>query len=134
MLAWPHFWNTMLHSQRNTYLFQKKMMYSSALNKRLSLKVRQSQNDFFKPMFPPKKETNKFYFTAMKPQVDLFWFFFWRKLKTPKRHFETNGSLKMRSHWHTYSANVFFSNIESGIWIQNFIKLKSLHLRNSLDI
>ena len=45
------------------------------------LKVRQSQNDFFKPTFPPKKRTNEFYFTTMKPQVDLFSFFFggnWR--------------------------------------------------------
>ena len=54
------------------------------------LKVRQSRNDFFKPTFPPKKRTNKFYFTAMKPQVDLFSFVFWRILKTPKRHFEIN--------------------------------------------
>ena len=35
-----------------------------------------------------KKRTNKFYFTAMKPQVDLFSFVFWRKLKTPKNLFE----------------------------------------------
>ena len=57
------------------------------------LKVRQSRNDFFKPTFPPKKRTNKFYFTAMKPQVDLFSFVFWRILKTPKRHFEINWPL-----------------------------------------
>ena len=49
----------------------------------LHLKVKQSQNDFFKPTFPPK---NKFYFTTMK--LDLFLSVFWRKLKTPKRHFE----------------------------------------------
>ena len=29
----------------------------------------------------------------MKPQVDLFSFVFWRKLKTPKRHFEINWPL-----------------------------------------
>ena len=40
------------------------------------LKVRQSQNDFLKLMFPPKKRTNEFYFTTMKPQVDLFSFVF----------------------------------------------------------
>ena len=37
-----------------------------------------------------KKQTNKFYFTTMKPPGDLFWFIFWRKLKTPKKHFEIN--------------------------------------------
>ena len=36
----------------------------------------------------PQKWTNEFYFTTMKPQVDLFSFVFWRKLKTPKRHFK----------------------------------------------
>ena len=35
-----------------------------------------------------KKQTNKFYFTTMKPQVDLFSFVFWRKLKTPRKHFQ----------------------------------------------
>ena len=54
------------------------------------LKVSLSRNDFFKPTFPPKKPTNEFYFTTMKPQVDLFSFVFWRKLKTPKRHFKIN--------------------------------------------
>ena len=28
---------------------------------------------------------NEFYFTTMKPQIDLFSFVFWRKLKTQKR-------------------------------------------------
>ena len=44
------------------------------------IKVRQSQNDFFKPTFLPK-----FDFTTMiPPQIDLFSFVFWKKLKTPK--------------------------------------------------
>ena len=34
-----------------------------------------------------QKRTNEFYFTTMKPQIDLFSFVFWRKLKTPKIHF-----------------------------------------------
>ena len=38
----------------------------------------------------PKKRTKKFEFTTMIPQVDLFSFVFWEKLKTPKRHFEIN--------------------------------------------
>ena len=37
-----------------------------------------------------KKQTNQFNCTTIIPQVDLFLFVFWRKLKTPKRHFEIN--------------------------------------------
>ena len=40
-----------------------------------------------------KKQTNEFYFTTMKAQVDLFSFVFWRKLMTPKRHFEIKWPL-----------------------------------------
>ena len=43
---------------------------------------------FFQADVFSKKQTNEFYFTTMKPQVNLFSFGFWRKLKTPKRHFE----------------------------------------------
>ena len=38
----------------------------------------------------PKKRTKKFDFNTMIPQVDLFSFVFWEKLKTPERHFEIN--------------------------------------------
>ena len=48
-----------------------------------SLKVRKSQNDFSSRHFLQKR-TNEFYFTTIKPQVELFSFKFWRKLKTPK--------------------------------------------------
>ena len=51
------------------------------------LKIRQSRNDFFKLTFPPK---NGFDIATMIPQVDLFSFVFWEKLKAPKRHFESN--------------------------------------------
>ena len=47
-------------------------------------------NFFFKAEVSSKKQTKKFYFTAMKPQVDLFLFIFWRNLKTPTGHFEIN--------------------------------------------
>ena len=52
-----------------------------------SLKVR---NDWFSFQVDVscKKQMKEFYLTTMKPQVDLFSFVFWRKLKTPKRHFE----------------------------------------------
>ena len=58
-----------------------------------SLKVRQSRNDLFKPTFLPKKWTNKFDFTTMILQVNLFSFVFWRKSTTPKNHFEINWPL-----------------------------------------
>ena len=35
-----------------------------------------------------KKRTKEFDFTTMIPQIDLFSFVFWRKSKTPKKHFE----------------------------------------------
>ena len=40
-----------------------------------------------------KKRTKKFDFTTKIPQVDLFSFVSWRKLKTPIRHFEINWPL-----------------------------------------
>ena len=43
--------------------------------------------------FLSKKQMNEFYFTTMKSQVDLLLFIFWRKLKTPKRHFKINWPL-----------------------------------------
>ena len=45
---------------------------------------------FFQDEISSKKKTMEFYFTTMKLQVDLFLFVFWKKLKTPKRHFEIN--------------------------------------------
>ena len=52
----------------------------------LFLKVGQNRNDFFKPTFPPKNEQMNLILLLR----DLFSFVFWRKLKTPKRHFEIN--------------------------------------------
>ena len=49
---------------------------------------------FFQADVSSKKRTNEFYFTTMKPQVDLFSFVFWKKLKKPKRHFEINWPLQ----------------------------------------
>ena len=41
----------------------------------------------------PKKQTKKFDFTTIQYLRSPFFFFFWEKLKTPKRHFEINGPL-----------------------------------------
>ena len=45
------------------------------LCKNVDCKGQKKSKWFFKPTFPPKK-TNEFYFTTMKPQVDLFSFVF----------------------------------------------------------
>ena len=50
------------------------------------LKVRQIRNDFFKPTFLPKYERTN----STLLLVNLFSFVFWKKVKTPKRHFEIN--------------------------------------------
>ena len=50
------------------------------------LKVRQIRNDFFNLTFPPKNEQTN----STLLLVDLFLFVFWKKVKTPKRHFEIN--------------------------------------------
>ena len=55
------------------------------------LKVRPSQNYFFKSMFLPKnKQTN---LTLLPWYLNLFSFVFWKKLETTKRHFEINWPL-----------------------------------------
>ena len=53
------------------------------------LKVRQIRNYFFKPTFFPKNERTNLTLLL----VDLFAFVFWKKVKTPKRHFEINWPL-----------------------------------------
>ena len=52
---------------------------------------------FFQVDISSQKQTNEFYFTNMKPLLDLFLFVFWRKLKTPKRHFEIIWPLQKSS-------------------------------------
>ena len=48
---------------------------------------------FFQVNVSSKKRTNEFYFTTMRPHVDLFSFVFWRKLMTLKRRFEIKWPL-----------------------------------------
>ena len=54
----------------------------------IAFKGQKKSKIFFQADFPPKKLMIKFYFTTMKPQIDLFSFVFWKKLKTSKRNFE----------------------------------------------
>ena len=49
---------------------------------------------FFQADVSSEKRTNEFNFTTMTPQVDLFSFVFWKKLKTPKRYFEIKWPLE----------------------------------------
>ena len=53
---------------------------------------------FFKANVSSKTQTNRFDFTTMIPQVNLFLFVVWRKLKTPKRYFEINWPFKKIRH------------------------------------
>ena len=57
--------------------------------RKVDLKVRQIPNDFFKPTFLPNNEQTK----STLLLVDLFSFVFWKKVKSPKRHFEINWPL-----------------------------------------
>ena len=47
------------------------------------------ESTFWYPQFSQITK-KKFDFTTMIPQVDMFLFVSWEKLKTPKRHFEIN--------------------------------------------
>ena len=57
------------------------------------LKGQKKSKWFLQANISSKKRTTEFYFTTMKPHVDLFSFDFWRKLKSPKRHFEIDWPL-----------------------------------------
>ena len=57
------------------------------------LKVGQIQND----NSSSKKQINEFNFTTMIPQVVLFSFVFWKKLKAPKTYFKINRPLVLYS-------------------------------------
>ena len=59
----------------------------------LNLKVRRIRNDFFKPTFLPKNERTNLTLLL----VDLFSVVFWKKVKTPKRHFEINWPLSCQN-------------------------------------
>ena len=68
------------------FFFQKKMSTTKILTD--LTKGQKKSKWFYQVDISSTKRTNEFYFTTMKPQVDLFSLFFWRKLKTPKRQFE----------------------------------------------
>ena len=60
------------------------------LGEPFTLKGQTNSKWFFQGNVSSKKWTNKFNFTTVIPEVDLFSFLFWRKLKTPKSYFETD--------------------------------------------
>ena len=98
------------------------------------LKVRQSRNDFSSWRFLQKtNEQIQFYYYET-----CFCLFFWRKLKTSKRHFEINWPLVITPFyggWQTFSLVLCFLinglNIRYDILVQ-FNKLSSI-LRNKLS-
>ena len=57
------------------------------------LKVRQSRHDFFKPMYLPKNERMNSTLLQWNLRSTCFRSCFWKKLRTPKRHFEINWPL-----------------------------------------
>ena len=83
------------------------------------LKVRQIRNDFFKPMFLPKNERTN----STLLLLDLFSFVFWKKVKTPKRHFEINWPLGCISNPSFFSPSY---SVLSGWTIANSINLAAM--------
>ena len=74
---------------KNQHLLVIKVPYSCK-QQIMHAKSQTNSKQFFQVDVSSKKGMNEFYFTTMKYQVNLFSFIFWRKLKTPKRHFESN--------------------------------------------
>ena len=71
------------------------------------LKVRQIRNDFFKLTFLSKNERTN----STLLLVDLFSFVFWKKVKTPKRHFAINWPLHG-----TNLGRVIFTDMMTDEW------------------
>ena len=64
---------------------------------------------FFQADVFPKKQINKLDFTTMIPQVDLFSFIVWKKLKTQTRYLEINWPL------YYYKKNNFFLPLKTKV-------------------
>ena len=79
------------NSQNPRFIIKSGFRSRASYNGAHTIKVTQIWNNFFKPTFLPKnKRTN----STLLP-VDLFSFVIWKKVKTPKRHFEINWLLKI---------------------------------------
>ena len=83
------FWEEFEEETKTNHMFNDKKIDKENLNVKIS-KGQTKSKRFFQADVPSKTRTNEFDFTTMIPQVDLFSFVFWKKLKTPKRHFEIN--------------------------------------------
>ena len=75
----------------NPKLMENAIQYT--LLKFLFAKGQTNSKWFFKPTFLPKNERTN----SILLLVDLFSFVFWKKVKTPKRHFEINWPLVTNS-------------------------------------
>ena len=82
---------TMIYSWKQTrsFIFQEIDREQDQFAGWTCLKVRQIQNYFVKPMFLPKNEQTN----STLLLVVLLSFTFWKRGKTPKRHFEINWPL-----------------------------------------
>ena len=61
------------------------------------LKVKQSRKYVFKPTFLPKNKQTNSTLLLWYLSLTFFLFVFWKKLKTPKRHFEINWPLRIHT-------------------------------------
>ena len=67
-------------------------------------------------LYCPKKRTKKFDFTTMIPQVDLFLFIFWKKLKTKKKDISKLTDLQQSCQSQSVNSvsNFFFAHSVDG--------------------
>ena len=85
------------HWRSAIYVYSEDRQWWHRRKETRKLKVRQIRNDFFKPTFLPKNERTN----STLLLVDLFSFVFWKKVKTPKRHFKINWPLA-----HSHQSNI----------------------------
>ena len=83
-------WLQILKRKSNSTMFYS--IWKTSLGWHLS-KGQRNSSWFFQADVSSKKRMSEFYFITKTPQVDLFLFVFWRKLKISKRHFEINWPL-----------------------------------------
>ena len=109
---WLHRWR---HWRGTITAYIKKITYLGQIL--FCLKVRQSQNDFFKPMFLPKNKQSNSTSLLWNREVDMFPFVFWKKLKTSKRHFEITWTLV-----YEFRARLAASSYDKRINFSSFVE------------
>ena len=100
---WVWFPHSMFNTVENCYVPSMLILFlfriQSFVYQNILFKGQSKVKWFFQAKVSYKKRTNEFDFTIMIPQVDLFSFVFWKKSKTPKKHFEINWPLDVLYAW-----------------------------------